>query len=368
MIVYLAPQGFERELTAELQLLKTPLLEKRGRLFLCRGKEGACPVASEAADMGSLPGLPEAEPRQAKEAQAFLPAPVYPDSAYPAHSPQNRGMHSAPRQPLCPEPVWVQNIWYEPQFIPAPSIKQAAAGLKAMQRNWACHPTAWFRRSALIEAQLPRIRTECPLCFGNPLPQLTPAQRLGAWTLWEERLLLASPLCASPFPDGMLFFQENKTDPPGRAYLKLWEALTRLGRFPRPGETALDLGSSPGGWTWVLAGQGARVISVDRAALARNVAAMPGVEYIRGSAFALEPRDFLDAAWLCSDVICYPERLFRLIMRWLEAGYTGNIICTLKFQGETDFASIEQFKSLPGGWLLHLFHNKHELTWIRPGQ
>jgi len=30
---------------------------------------------------------------------------------------------------------------------------------------------------------------------------------------------------------------------------KLWEALTRIGRWPGPGEVALDLGAAPGGWT-----------------------------------------------------------------------------------------------------------------------
>ena len=60
--------------------------------------------------------------------------------------------------------------------------------------------------------------------------------------------------------------------PPNRAYLKLWEALTLAanmpdGRMPRPGELCLDLGSSPGGWSWVLQKLGARVISVDKAPL-----------------------------------------------------------------------------------------------------
>ncbi|MBQ4132916.1 MAG: hypothetical protein IJD04_04180 [Desulfovibrionaceae bacterium] len=310
LIAYISPTGFEHELADELKKLQVSLVEQRKRLFLCRKKE----------------------------------------------NPADEDKY----------PVWAQNIWLEPAFIASPSINLAARQLKSLQRNWACHPTCCFRRCTLINEKLPRLRMNGPLTFGNALPEVSPSHQLGAWTLWDEGVILASRVCSSRFPDGEVRFHENKNDPPGRAYLKLWEALTRLGLFPRRGETALDLGSSPGGWTWALASLGAEVISVDKAPLAENVASMPGVRYLQGSAFGLSPHDFPEITWLCSDVICYPQRLYRLVMQWLEAGYQGNIVCTLKFQGETDFASIELFKNIPGGKLLHLAHNKHELTWIRP--
>ena len=69
--------------------------------------------------------------------------------------------------------------------------------------------------------------------------------------------------------------------------------------------------------------------------------------------------------WLFSDVICYPARLLALVERWLAAGLVRNFVCTLKFQGETDMATAQRFAAIPGGHLIHLHHNKHELTWIR---
>jgi 23S rRNA (cytidine2498-2'-O)-methyltransferase len=39
-------------------------------------------------------------------------------------------------------------------------------------------------------------------------------------------------------------------------------------------------------------------------------------------------------------------------------------VCTLKFQGATDHAVQAAFAALPGK-LVHLHHNKHELTWIK---
>ena len=67
---------------------------------------------------------------------------------------------------------------------------------------------------------------------------------------------------AHPRFGGEYEFQEDKTSPPSRAYLKLWELFTRLGHWPRSGERVLDLGASPGGWTFVLANQlGANVVA-----------------------------------------------------------------------------------------------------------
>jgi 23S rRNA C2498 (ribose-2'-O)-methylase RlmM len=47
---------------------------------------------------------------------------------------------------------------------------------------------------------------------------------------------------------------------PSRAYAKLVEAKLRLGRAIRAGETCVDLGASPGSWTYVAVTRGARVI------------------------------------------------------------------------------------------------------------
>src|SRR5262249_27234789 len=146
---------------------------------------------------------------------------------------------------------------------------------------------------------------------------------------------------------------------------KLWEALTVLGRHPQPGERCLDLGSSPGGWTWVLQSLGARVVSVDKAPLAPEIAALPRVEFRRASAFAPDAREGGAARWRFSGVVCYPARLLGLVERWLESGLARNLVCTLKFQGATDHATARCFAAIPGARLLHLHHNKHELTWVR---
>src|SRR5690606_20145570 len=158
---------------------------------------------------------------------------------------------------------------------------------------------------------------------------------------------------------------EDTRGPPSRAYLKLWELFTLTQRQPGPGDTCIDLGASPGGWTWVLAKLGAKVKSVDKAPLAPSVARLPGVSFVQSSAFAIDPAEHPKVDWLFSDVICYPERLLVYVRRWLELDKVTNLVCTLKFQGATDHAVTREFARIPGSRMMHLHHNKHELTWWR---
>ncbi len=257
--------------------------------------------------------------------------------------------------------AWAQNIWLQPVFLPIRSINDAAIQLASIQRNWVlCDADKAPGRARLIQGRLPHVSAK-PLAFGAALPSAP----LGAWTLWQPDLVLASARCSSPFADGIARFIENKATPPTRAYLKLWEVFTLLGIRPRQGELCLDLGSSPGGWSWVLAHCGARVFSVDKAEPAPHIAAHPNVTFCKGSAFAIDPRHVGTIDWLCCDVICYPEKLLSMVHRWLTLGQVHNFICTLKFQGQTDHNTAQQFAAIPHSRLMHLACNRHELTWIR---
>lgn len=268
------------------------------------------------------------------------------------------------RLALSPDPpgpcAWALDVWTAPRELPAPSVKAAADALRAVQRNWSLYAAGHHRRAALIEARLPPVKAR-PLAFPEP----PPSSHLGAWTLLAPDRLLASPAKASPFPNGEVRFVEDREGPPSRAYLKLWEALTRLGRWPAPGERCLDLGASPGGWSWALARLGARVTAVDKAPLAPGLAAMPGIAWRQESAFGLDPRRERRVDWLFSDVICYPARLLGLVRRWMEAGAARHLVCTVKFQGETDHGAAAEFAAIPGAILFHGAHNRHELTFCR---
>ncbi len=255
--------------------------------------------------------------------------------------------------------AWAANIWHDCVELPVASIGVAAKALRGIQRNWAMYAPLHHRRAALIQERLPHVSAK-PIVF----PAAAPTAALGSWTLLASDRLLAAAHCSSPFPNGEVQFVEDKAGPPNRAYLKLWEALVRLRRWPQPGERCLDLGASPGGWTWVLAKLGASVTAIDKAPLDPRIATMPGVGWRGESAFALDPESVGPVDWLFSDVIAYPARLLRLVERWRASGLARNFVCTVKFQGATDHEAAAAFAAIPGAQLLHLHHNKHELTFM----
>lgn len=253
---------------------------------------------------------------------------------------------------------WAQNIWLDPVLLRIRSVSDAARQLRAIQRNWVHYSFHLHRRGELIQAALPHVSAR-PMVFPTPAPQA----QLGSWTLLEASTILASARCTSPFPHGEAAFVEDKIQPPNRAYLKLWEALTLLGKRPGPGDRVLDAGASPGGWTWVLAQLGSNVVAIDRAPLDPGIASLPGVESRLGSALALTPNnETFD--WVFSDVVCYPERLLDWTKGWLEEKRVRGLVLTLKFQGDAHYEVIQEFARIPGSRLLHLHHNKHELTWM----
>jgi len=271
--------------------------------------------------------------------------------------------HGHGRLLVCEGPAvaaaWAANIWHDCIELPVPSIGDAAKKLRAIQRNWAMYAPVHHRRAALIQQRLPHVSAR-PLDF----PAAAPRAPLGSWTLLAPDVLLAAARCESPFANGEVAFVEDKAGPPNRAYLKLWEALVRLGRRPVAGERCLDLGAAPGGWTWALARLGACVIAIDKAPLDPRAAAMPGVEWRGESAFALRPESIGPVDWLCSDIVCYPKRLLRLVETWRTSGLVKNFVCTVKFQGATDHETAAALAAIPGAHLQHLHYNKHELTFF----
>ncbi|MFY7993836.1 MAG: SAM-dependent methyltransferase [Bacteriovoracaceae bacterium] len=259
-----------------------------------------------------------------------------------------------------PPMIWAQASGLRAQKIAIESINDGARKLKALQRNWALFTIENHRRAQLIQGELPKYNTK-PIPFMKELPS-TP---MGLWTLWEPNLIVAAQETSSLFPLGEMTFEEDKINPPSRAYLKLWEFFTVHAPRNHHGGISIDVGSCPGGWTWVLSTLGYDVISVDKAPLDPKIAARKGVQFMEQSAFALTPKDVPELEWFCSDIICYPSRLLILVNQFLDSGKVKNFACTLKYQNETDWESTNRFLEIPGSKIVHLHHNKHEVTWFK---
>jgi 23S rRNA (cytidine2498-2'-O)-methyltransferase len=260
---------------------------------------------------------------------------------------------------------WAQNIWKNPITLPIDSINDAARKLKSIQRNWCLYSFTLHRRAQLIQEKL-NLSKPKPMSFPTPLPS---KGFRGSWCLLDENTLLASTDCTSPFPNGEPSFIEDKNGPPNRAYLKLYESLTLTGKTPIKGEFCIDIGGSPGGWAWVIQKCGAEVLSIDRSPLEEKILNLKGVSFEKRDAFSLLPEEFNEKGqsvdWLFADIICYPEKLFEWVSIWIDSGICKNFICTIKFKGEPEKDIIKKFAAIPNSKVLHLFHNKNELTFFR---
>jgi 23S rRNA (cytidine2498-2'-O)-methyltransferase len=265
-------------------------------------------------------------------------------------------------------PYWCRTAMLEPYLVHFDSIRDASDALRNMQRSWAPYAFTCFRRMSLIQEKLPHVNTK-PRAFPVNIPQ----SPIGLYTLLDEHTMLCSAKTSSSLPCGTLSLIEDHENPPSRAYLKLEEALcvahSHFGvDLPNENSRCFDAGACPGGWTWVLVQLGASVFAVDRSPLDDRLMNLSTVQFTAHDAFTFEPQDIGPFDWVCSDVICYPQRLLEWIKKWIASGKTKRMICTIKLQGSTDWNLISQFAAIPDSLVLHLSYNKHELTFIHCGK
>jgi 23S rRNA (cytidine2498-2'-O)-methyltransferase len=180
--------------------------------------------------------------------------------------------------------------------------------------------------------------------------------------------IAAAPLPAiqyrliSPFPKGEIPIASDKAAP-SRAFAKLVEAELRLGQSIASGETCVDLGATPGSWSYVAVQRGAMVHAVDRSPLREDLMNHPRLIFHRGDAFSYAPEAPVD--WLLCDVIAAPDRSIGLLTDWLKRGLCRRFIVTIKFKGDGEYAKLEGLKrgleTLAARWsVTHLCANKNE--------
>ncbi len=173
---------------------------------------------------------------------------------------------------------------------------------------------------------------------------------------FEQRHLL------SPFLGGQAPVASDP-EAPSRAFAKLAEAESRLGRAIQSGESCADLGAAPGSWTRLAARRGARVMAVDRAELREDLMSHPNIRFTCGDAFKFQPPAPVD--WLLCDVIAAPERTADLLIEWLRRGWCRYFVVTLKLGDAPEMQVLNRLKLELAGlaeefFLLRLSANKKE--------
>ncbi|MBI3202512.1 MAG: 23S rRNA (cytidine(2498)-2'-O)-methyltransferase RlmM [Myxococcales bacterium] len=214
-------------------------------------------------------------------------------------------------------------------------------------------------RAGLGEVAL-RERRADRLAPGDPLVQV-------AVTRESQVFIGASAVSevASTWPGGRA---RMKLPPgaPSRATAKVLEALTWVGHGPGPGEVCVDLGAAPGGWTFALLARRARVIAVDRAAMAPAIARDRRLTHVRGNAFEFRPDEPVD--WLFCDMVERPAEVAKLLARWGREGMARLVVSNLKLPMKKRVAAVAEACRIlqGGGWkgvrTRQLYHDRDEIT------
>lgn len=152
---------------------------------------------------------------------------------------------------------------------------------------------------------------------------------------------------------------------PSRSYLKVEEAYAVLGIAPGEGETVVDLGAAPGGWSYSAAKRGAKVVAVDNGPLKGGALGHPLISHRAEDAFKFQA-DKTD--WLFCDMVEDPDKVIELIGRWLSRRLCRRFIVNLKFGRLDPLPLLRRAKALDAYCSVmrarHLFHDREELTLV----
>ena len=158
---------------------------------------------------------------------------------------------------------------------------------------------------------------------------------------------------------------------PSRSTLKLAEAMLEFvgTREFEPGSTAVDLGASPGGWSWQLVQRGFMVTAVDNGPMDAALLDSGQVKHRRDDGFHYRPPD--PVALMVCDMVESPARIARLVAKWIGEGWCRESIFNLKLPMKKRWEELERCRGIidealgGGGYYLRmkqLFHDREEVS------
>jgi len=140
----------------------------------------------------------------------------------------------------------------------------------------------------------------------------------------------------------------------------------------------VDLGASPGGWTWQLAGRGLVVAAVDNGPLDRALLETGLVEHVRADGFTWRPAR--PVHWLVCDMVTAPARVAKLVGLWAARGLCQEAIFNLKLPSSQRLKEVRrcagiiarELQAMGAKHVLRfkqLYHDREEVTghlWLAP--
>ena len=160
---------------------------------------------------------------------------------------------------------------------------------------------------------------------------------------------------------------------PSRSYLKVEEAYIVLGREPQPGETVVDLGAAPGGWSYSAAKRGARVVAIDNGPLKGGALDHPLIEHRLEDAFKFSPAAGVVYDWLFCDLVEEPHHVMQnIVTPWLAHGWCRHFVINLKFGHVDSLGLLGEVRAPDSPFVTHatnlrirhLYHDREEFTLV----
>lgn len=167
-------------------------------------------------------------------------------------------------------------------------------------------------------------------------------------------------------------------DAPSRSTLKLDEAFLVMfeqeerERFLKPMARAVDLGASPGGWTYQLARYGMRITAVDNGPMNKVLMDSADIEHIKADGFTYEPKHKPVTMLVC-DMVDKPMRVAELMAAWVVKGWTQHAVFNLKLPMKRRYDAVRDCLERIEKRLMdadiealmlvkHLYHDREEVT------
>jgi len=164
---------------------------------------------------------------------------------------------------------------------------------------------------------------------------------------------------------------------PSRSTLKLEEAFYAFmpnglhDKFLKSNMTAVDLGASPGGWTWQFVNKGIKVTGVDNGKMDQQLLASGLVQHVRGDGFTYTPKRPVD--WMVSDIVEQPSRIAKLAGQWVAKQWCRYTIFNLKLPMNKRYEEVCRCREIIASELVRvnkkpvlaikqLYHDREEVT------
>lgn len=196
------------------------------------------------------------------------------------------------------------------------------------------------------------------------------------WAANESTFFLSTATIANgvlPYAGGALRMKSIH-GAPSRSSSKLSEALKFMQRQPIGGETGVDLGAAPGGWTFVMALHGVNMTAIDHGELElpKDKKLIGTVTHLKENGLKYLPPTLVD--WLCCDMVMGAKQSLEVLENWIQENKMKHFIVNLKLPQDKPWPAVQEAiammsKYQPGGvWKLfqarHLYHDRSEITLI----